>query len=87
MSLLAAPAAQAQLAYITNNNQIVITGCVGGGKVTIPSVTNGLPVTSIGEYAFYDCSTLTSVTSMRLKIAPAWPMSISKGMLPAPTMI
>ena len=32
------------------------------GAVTIPSKLGGKPVTSIGEYAFYSCSELTSVT-------------------------
>ena len=32
------------------------------GAVTIPSTLGGCPVTSIGDYAFYDCSGLTSVT-------------------------
>ena len=33
-----------------------------GGSYTIPSTINGLPVTSIGEGAFYQCFSLTSVT-------------------------
>ena len=32
------------------------------GAITIPSSLGGYPVTSIGEYAFKDCSGLTSVT-------------------------
>ena len=32
------------------------------GAVTVPSVLGGKPVTSIGEWAFYNCSRLTSVT-------------------------
>ena len=32
------------------------------GALTIPSTLGGYPVTSIGEYAFYGCSRLTSVT-------------------------
>ncbi len=61
--LLATPAAvHAQFTFITNNDTITITGYTGpGGDVTIPSTINGLPVTSIGEDAFFDCG-LTSIT-------------------------
>ena len=49
--------------YTTNNGTITITGYTGpGGAVTIPSTINGLPVTSIGNYAFSNCTSLTSVT-------------------------
>ena len=62
--LLTLPAAvQAQFTYTTNNGTITITGYTGpGGAVTIPSTINGLPVTSIGDWAFGDCTSLTSVT-------------------------
>ena len=40
--------------FTTNNGTITITGYLGsGGAVTIPGTINGLPVTSIGAYAFY----------------------------------
>jgi len=53
-SLLAAPAAQAQFAYTTNNGTITITGYTGsGGAVIIPAEISGLPVTGIGDWAFY----------------------------------
>ena len=49
--------------YITNSGTITITGYTGpGGDVTIPDRINGLPVTSIGAYAFYGCTNLISVT-------------------------
>ena len=32
------------------------------GAITIPSIINGMPVTSIGERAFYGCKALTGVT-------------------------
>ena len=68
--LLALPlAAQAQFTYTTNSGAITITGYSGsGGAVTIPDTINGLPVTSIGNSAFfnnlpdYNSSSLTSVT-------------------------
>ena len=62
--LLAAPAVvQAQFNYTTNNGTITITGYTGpGGAVAIPATINGLPVTRIGDYAFYNKSSLTSVT-------------------------
>jgi hypothetical protein len=54
---------EAQFTFTTNNGAITITGYTGaGGAVTIPSTINGYPVTSIGDYAFYDCYSLTSVT-------------------------
>jgi len=60
--LLALPAVvQAQFTYVTNNGAITITKYTGsGGDVTIPSTTNGLPVTSIGTDAFFG-SSITSV--------------------------
>jgi hypothetical protein len=62
--LLTLPAAvQAQFNFTTNNGAITITGYTGsGGAVTIPSMTNGLPVTGLGGGAFFDCISLTSVT-------------------------
>ena len=46
-------AVQAQWKFITTNGAITITGYTGpGGEVTVPSTMNGLPVTSIGGYAF-----------------------------------
>ncbi len=63
--LLLAPTGvvQAQFSCTTNNGAITITGYTGpGGALTIPSAVNGLPVTSIGQYAFSSCTSLTSVT-------------------------
>jgi hypothetical protein len=62
--LLALPAAvQAQFGYAVTNGTITISGYSGpGGAVTIPSMVNGLPVTSIGNWAFQYCYSLTSVT-------------------------
>jgi len=53
---------QAQFIFVTNNGAITITGYTGpGGAVTIPISTNGLPVTSIGDSAFFFNDTVTSV--------------------------
>jgi hypothetical protein len=62
--LLALPAAaQAQFLFTTNDGTITITEYTGsGGAVTIPDTTNGLPVTSIAEDAFYKSDAVTSVT-------------------------
>jgi hypothetical protein len=63
MLLLAAPAVLAQFTYTTNNGAITITGYRGPGSVvTIPSATNGLPVTGIGDFAF----TFYAVTSVAI---------------------
>jgi len=49
--------------YTTNNGTITIEGYTGSsGVVTIPSACNGLPVTSIGEWAFEMNFRLTSIT-------------------------
>lgn len=54
---------QAQFTYTTNSGGITITKYTGsGGEVTVPDTTNGLPVTGIGDSAFRDCTTLTSIT-------------------------
>ena len=62
--LLALPAlVHAQFTYTTNSGAITITGYTGpGGAVIIPDATNGLPVTGIGDWAFVDCTNVTSVT-------------------------
>ena len=62
--LLALPSvAQAQYRCTTNNGALTITGYTGlDGAVAIPSTINGLPVTSIGDSAFYFRTSLTNVT-------------------------
>jgi len=54
---------KAQFTYGTNNGTIMITGYnCAGGAAAIPDTINGLPVTAIGDDAFSDCASLTSVT-------------------------
>jgi hypothetical protein len=54
---------QAQFNYTTNNGTITITGYTGpGGAVVIPDTINGRPVTRIGDNAFYNKTSLTSIT-------------------------
>ncbi len=51
------------MTYTVADSKVTITGYTGvGGDVTIPSTIEGHPVTSIGDYAFRDCTRLTSVT-------------------------
>jgi hypothetical protein len=55
---------QAQFTYTTNDGAITITGYTGsGGVVTIPSTTNGLPVTGIGDWAFESCTNVVGVAA------------------------
>ena len=52
-----------EFAYTSSGGTITITKYAGsGGAVTIPGTINGLPVTIVGRSAFYDCTSLTSVT-------------------------
>ena len=49
--------------YTSTNGTVTITGYTGsGGDITIPSTIRGLPVTSIGDFAFYDCANLVKIT-------------------------
>jgi hypothetical protein len=53
------------LTFTTNNGAITITGYVGSNlnvrNVVIPANLNGYPVTSIRDYAFNACTSLTNV--------------------------
>lgn len=49
--------------YTTNNGTVTITGYIGpGGAAAIPGTIDGLPVTSISGWAFFNAVSLTSVT-------------------------
>ena len=56
--------ASTALTYVTDGNSVTITKCdvSASGALVIPSSYNGKPVTAIGGEAFFDCSSLTSVT-------------------------
>ncbi len=51
------------LTYTVSNGRVTITDCdTSVTEVTIPQEIDGCPVTSIGDDAFYNCSSLTSIT-------------------------
>jgi hypothetical protein len=56
--------ASAQFTYTTNSDgSLNLSGYTGSaGAVVIPNTTNGLPVTSIGDAAFFYSASLTNVT-------------------------
>src|ERR1035441_1002256 len=56
---------QAQFGYMTNAGgaNVTITNYTGpGGAVTVPVYINSLPVLTIGDNAFHDCTNLTNLT-------------------------
>jgi hypothetical protein len=54
---------QAQFTFTTNSGTITITSYIGTNSVVvIPDTINRLPVTSIGQYAFFLGTNITSVT-------------------------
>lgn len=54
---------QAQFNYLVNEGLVTITGYIGaGGAVVIPTSIDGMTVTSIGNSAFSNAFSLTSVT-------------------------
>ena len=73
------------LTYEIADGQVTITDCNGAakGELEIPAEIEGAPVTSIGEWAFRSCSSLTSIVipqafhsrseANRLKITHLWP--------------
>jgi hypothetical protein len=56
------PPADPNFAYSVSGGEATITSYIGaGGAVTIPATLGGCPVTAIGDNAFNDCDTITSV--------------------------
>ena len=53
-----------KLTYEIEDGKVTITDCDTSlsGNIVLPSKIEGKPVTSIGDYAFYKCSSLTSIT-------------------------
>jgi hypothetical protein len=52
------------LTWTTTDGKIIITNCdtAATGELVIPDTIEGNPVTSIGDYAFSNCTSLTSIT-------------------------
>ena len=49
--------------FIVEDNMAIIIGCIENAeKIVIPDKIDGFPVFSIGEKAFFDCSSLTGIT-------------------------
>ncbi len=57
-------ASVSDLSYSISNGEVTITGCdtSASGALAIPKTLSGYRVTSIGDFAFWGCSSLTSVT-------------------------
>ncbi|MDB4683732.1 leucine-rich repeat protein, partial [bacterium] len=57
-------ASLADLTYTTTNGEFTITDCdeAATGKLVIPDTLGGIPFTRIGNDAFYNCTSLTSIT-------------------------
>ena len=52
------------ITYVISGNTVTITDCetAATGELVIPDTIEGNPVTSIGDYAFASCASLTSIT-------------------------
>ena len=58
------PDSTQQLTWTNEGNSVTITDCdiAASGELIIPGTIEGRPVTSIGDYAFRSCTSLTSIT-------------------------
>ena len=52
------------LGYTTTDGEVTITNCnqAAAGELVIPDTIEGNPVTRIGDFAFVNCTSLTSIT-------------------------
>ncbi len=83
LGLFVPGAARAQFLFETNNGSLTITGYTGpGGNVVIPSTTNGLLVTSIGDNAFRFQPWIIPILPPVIPIGIIPPIQISPGPLP-----
>lgn len=64
LSLFSTSAAtEGSFVYTTNNGEVTITDYTGNtSSVSIPATIKGLPVTAIGDNAFRDCTSLSTIT-------------------------
>jgi hypothetical protein len=53
------------LTWTTTDDEVTITFCnrAATGELVIPGTIEGNPVASIGDYAFRNCTSLTSITT------------------------
>ena len=52
-----------EFSFVTTDDGVCITGYTGAeSSIDIPAAVDGLPVTSIGDHAFYGCSKLTQIS-------------------------
>ncbi|HXR04663.1 MAG TPA: leucine-rich repeat domain-containing protein, partial [Verrucomicrobiae bacterium] len=62
-SFAGSPTVPVLFTYTNNSGAITITAYIGiWGSVVIPGTINNLPVTGIGNSAFYECPSLTNIT-------------------------
>ena len=62
-SLKAEAYTEGNFTYSVYSGEATLTGCIDAtGDIVIPETLGGYPVTGIGDYAFFGCTSLTSIT-------------------------